>query len=230
MASRGLAAWAVLALLSSSALASLPLASPRDEIRAHVSGDFDALIRKWSVAPARSRTLAELKKISLDPLATERSRYIALMGAASLAKLEGRPEAIRPVLQRLKKDPSWVMRSASLEASAQALGAAGADALAVELLQDPALVVRSRAVDLISSPASAPALARAALDPRNHPGGRALWVPQKAIRALVRLDARQEIQMLARVLGQKNDPSLRRELAQASLTASGAPGTSKSLR
>lgn len=217
-----------LACLLCTLLATVAQASIRSDIQSNLSGDFGGLLRKWSDSSSRIRPLEELKTIALDEASSERSRYIALMGAASLAKLDGRPDAIHPVLQRLKKDPSWVLRSASLEASLQVRDPARTEALALELLTDPALVVRSRAVDLIASPASAPALARAALDPKNHPGGRALWVPQKAIRALVRLQAREELRAVVRQLGKRQDPSLRLELtAAAKIVNAREPGRAR---
>jgi hypothetical protein len=89
------------------------------------------------------------------------------------------------------------------------------------MLTDSALVIRTQAVDAIEAlrpPGSESALAAATLDPRNHHGGKALWVPQKALKALVRMGARDQAWALLPLLKNRQDLDLIRQTLSALAT------------
>lgn len=167
---------------------------------------FEPLLKQWN---SRYGTLAvePLLKLASDSKLSDADRYVSIMGAA---KLGGRE--IAPRLARLLKDPSWMIRNGTL----RALGALGHPDTAtgvLPLLKDPALVVRSEAVEVIQrlKPAGASqALIEVLKDERNYHGGKAQWVPQKALQALTRIQAREQAPELAFLLSRDADPALQR--------------------
>jgi HEAT repeat protein len=84
-----------------------------------------------------------------------------------------------------------MLRSAAL----RALGAIGASAdskAVLALLKDPALVVRTEAIETIlrlKPEGSVEALLETLEAPENYHGGKAQWVPQHALEALIQLKA-----------------------------------------
>ncbi len=188
-------------------------ASVIHQIEQQQSTDFSSLMKKWE-DPAQSPRFAELSRIATDRTHPERTRYIALMGAAQTARAARNPRPLESLLISLQSDPSWVIRSAVLRLAADPAHPpvdAQVRTIALKMLKDPALVIRTQAVAAIESlrPAGAEqALAEAALDARNHHGGKALWVPQKALQALIRLEAGPQAWSLLPLLDRKQDPAL----------------------
>src|SRR5262249_42054267 len=78
------------------------------EIRSHNSSHFEPLIGRWQVEYGTS-VFPILVQIAEDIKMPERSRYIALMGATKLGGT-----GAKPVLIKLLKDPSPIVRNASL--------------------------------------------------------------------------------------------------------------------
>lgn len=188
-------------------------ASVIQQIEEQKNTDFSSLMKKWE-DPAQSPRLGELKLIARDLSHPERTRYIALMGAAQAARASGANAALESLLLSLQSDPSWVIRSAVLRLAADPAHPTSdpkVRAIALKMLKDPALVIRTQAVDAIEAlrpPGAEQALADATIDSRNHHGGKALWVPQKAIQALVRLEAEAQAWSLLPLLEKKQDSRL----------------------
>jgi HEAT repeat protein len=204
-----------LLLCSSSLLAAIPGRSSLEEIQKYKSGDFSKLLQKWESTPQGNR-LDELLLLASNPTLSERSRYIALMGAAKLAQHPTKIQKLQKSLESLHEDRSWVLRSASLQVI-QTLPDQSTNpklrALALKSLKDRALVIRSQAVDVVvkfQSPEVTDALIDAALAKENHHGGKALWVPQKALRALAQLPAYSATRAwkLTELLAQKQNQEL----------------------
>jgi hypothetical protein len=202
-------------------------------IKSAAGNDFKGLIDRWSSAPSASQ-FQELLTIARDATRPERTRYIAWMGATAQAVRAGTERTeLEAALPQMARDSSWVIRSATLESLEQlgptTLTRGELARIPLRLLEDPALVVRSRAVDTVirlRPPGTQNALVAAALHPANHHGGKALWVPQKALRGLADLPRTAETQTLAEklapLLASGRDPAL------ASLVREAArPGASR---
>lgn len=192
----------------SSALGSPSIESQiRSDLQRRKSSDFSKMASDWK---KRFNTSAvdPLLKIADDRRLEDSSRYIAVMSAV---RLGGVPVAARIAV--LLKDPSWMLRSAALRSLAMLeAGAQGTQTLA--LLKDPALVVRTEAVDTVKKlrPAGAvSALVDTLENPSNYHAGRAQWVPQKALMALIELKAPASIaSRIAPLLKRTGDPDLQR--------------------
>lgn len=206
----------ILLLCSPSGFAAIPKQSALAEIQKSKSGDFSKLLKSWESSPHPAR-LDELLLLASNPALEERSRYIALMGAAKLANQPAKIRKLQNSLESLHRDPSWVLRSASLQVI-QGLTPQSQNqtlrTLALKSLKDKALVIRSQAVDVVAqfqSPESTDALIDAALAKENHPGGKALWVPQKALKAITLLPPNLKSTrawQLTPLLAQKQDQEL----------------------
>jgi HEAT repeat protein len=178
--------------------------SLESDIHLRKGGGFDALLARWEKQYGAS-AVAPLLKLAQDRALDDTDRYVALMGAA---KLGGVPGA--PLLVPFLKDRSWMIRSASLRALAALGNPATADAT-LPLLRDAALVVRVEAVEAVAKlrPAgAAEALVAALTRGENYHGGKAQWVPDHALRALVALGARETAPRLRPLLDHTGDPEL----------------------
>ncbi len=181
------------------------------DLKARSTRSFDGILKQWehqygtnAVDPLLA--IAESRK-NADP-----DRYVALMG---VARLGGR--AVAPQLTGFLKDPSWMLRSGSLRALSALKDETTAKAV-LPLLKDKALVVRLEAVQAIEKlrpVGAAEALAEAANDPANFHGGRAQWVPQRALAALVSMEAREAAPMLKPLLERTGDQELLRQAVLA---------------
>ena len=107
------------------------------------------------------------------------------------ARLGG--EKMTAVLHPFLRDPSWMMRTASLKIIAafeKTEDIRKFDGAVMKALLDPALVVRAEAISTLER-IKAPALEQALFDsleePSNYHRGIAQFVPQRALRALVKL-------------------------------------------
>jgi HEAT repeat protein len=169
----------------SRAPASIEAELSRDLASPKARGSFAALLRDWEDR-YQSDALDPLLRIASSSSRADADRYVALMAAAKI----GGTGAV-PRLTPFLKSPSWMLRSGAL----RALSAIGVDSVGpsiLPLLEDPALVVRTEAVEAVDRlrPSGAvPALLRALRSGANYHGGKALWVPQKAISALVAMSS-----------------------------------------
>jgi HEAT repeat protein len=155
------------------------------DLRTRTSASFDQMLERWEQRYA-SKAVEPLAEIARNEKSPDAHRYVAVMG---LARLAGRPAA--PVILPLLKDASWMVRSSSLQAL-RALDASEWGTQALPLLKDPALAVRAEAaltVAKLNPPGAVEALLSAIEDPANYHGGKAQWVPHKALDGLVTLQA-----------------------------------------
>jgi HEAT repeat protein len=155
------------------------------DLRTRTTASFEQILERWEQRYA-SQAIEPLVQIARNEKSPDAHRYVAVMG---LARLAGQPAA--PVIVPLLKDSSWMVRSGSLQAL-RALGANEWGAQAIALLKDPALAVRAEAaltVAKLNPPGAVEALLSAIEDPINYHGGRAQWVPHKALEGLVTLQA-----------------------------------------
>ncbi|MCM2279613.1 MAG: HEAT repeat domain-containing protein [Oligoflexia bacterium] len=182
------------------------------DIRTRQKGSaFEPLLKRWGTLYGAD-AVHPLVRMASNRALPDHERYIALMGAAKL----GGP-ATAPLLEKFFKDPSWMLRSATLRAYT-AFGLAGATRLKAEtvlpLLKDPALVVRMEAVEAVARlrPAGAVEALLSALERReNYHAGRAQWVPQRILQALRQLKATNAASRLLPLLDHKQDPSLQEQ-------------------
>ena len=185
-------------------LASLSEVSLQQDIAFFRGRDFFLLLKHWEQAYGDAAA-PTLLRVASDSQVAVTDRYIALMGATKL----GGPPLARELLPFLT-DPSWMIRSAALQALC-ILNDPTTGAAALPLLQDPALAVRKEAVKTVAKlkPAGAAgALVRAIFAAENYHEGKALWVPQAALEGLVTLKAYETSNALRPLLSHFNDPEL----------------------
>ena len=193
----------------------------RHELETSRGTSFGSLLRQWDQKYG-SKAVSPLLELAAMRSIRDSERYTALMGAA---KLGGHASA--PLIQPFLKDSSWMLRAGALRALS-ALRNPQTAASALPLLQDPALVVRLEAVEAVEKlhPAGAPeALVRAIENRDNYHGNKAQWIPQRALKALAGLKARETTPRLLPLLDRREDPELRR---QAILTLGALNGRSVS--
>jgi HEAT repeat protein len=159
---------------------------------------FETLAQNWE-RQYGTRAFQPLTTIATDPKNQDSDRYVAMMSAVKL----GGQSASSMLLGSLR-DPSWMIRSGALRGlSALDNPATGRDVL--PLLHDSALVVRVEAVEAIKilKPAGATAALLSAIeDPVNYHGGKAQWVPQRALGALADLKSTESAPYLLALLNQ----------------------------
>ena len=182
-----------------------PLAvSLRSDIATRKDASFETLLHRWQTRYG-TQAVDPLFSLAADSANPDADRYVALMGAA---KLGGYATSAR--VAHFLGDPAWMMRSGAIRLLT-AFQDKPSSARILSLLRDKALVVRLEAVSAVAKlrPAGAAnALVAAALDPNNYHGGKALWVPHRALDALAALDAREQAPKLAPLLTHENDPAL----------------------
>ena len=187
------------------------------QIQFQGSQGFASLIRQWESSYGTA-AVDPLLRIAKNASKEETKRYVALMGAAKLGGA-----SLSSEIETFLQDSSWMLRSAALRLIA-GFGNPSAGQAALPLLHDKALVVRAEAVETIRilKPAgSARALLSTLNDPENYHRGKALWVPQKALRALASMHASEvtsEIQAFLRSKQTQKDPELK-ELTQKTLSS-----------
>jgi HEAT repeat protein len=178
----------------------------RNDIRDRRSSTFDALLKRWQGSYG-TRAVPPLIKIAADRGTADPDRFIALMGAAKLGGTE-----MAPILTPFLKDRSWMIRSGALRALA-ALNDPRTAREVLPLLNDPALVVRSEAVDAVERlrpEGAVDALISTIEHSHNYHAGKAQWVPQKALAALVSLKAVEVAPKLRPLLRHELDPELQK--------------------
>jgi HEAT repeat protein len=172
---------------------------------------FDAIIKNWENRYG-SNAVTPLLQLAANKKNNDMDRYVAIMGAAKLGGTNVAP-SITPFL----KDRSWMIRNASLRALSALENKTTATAI-LPLLKDPALVIRSEAVDAIIKlrpDGAEDALIAALEDSKNYRAGKAQWVPQKALAALVQLKAVKAAPKLEPLLRHEKDPEIRQKAREA---------------
>jgi hypothetical protein len=181
------------------------------DLKARSTRSFDGILKQWEHQYG-TQAVDPLLAIASDKKNADPDRYVALMGVARLGG-----QTIAPKLTGFLKDSSWMLRSASLRALAALKSEAAAPSV-LPLLKDKALVVRLEAVQAIEKlrpPGAAIALASAANDPANYHGGKAQWIPQRALSALVSMEAREAAPLLKPMLERTSDPEILRQTVLA---------------
>jgi HEAT repeat protein len=176
------------------------------EINSNRDNSFSPLLEDWGNSYGTT-AVKPLLSIATSHNYTDRQRYIAIMGAA---KLGG--QAVANQVVALLKDGSWMIRSGALKAMA-ALKDKKTAPSALSLIKDPALVVRAQAIETTGAlrpPGAAQALLQAIQNKDNYHGGKAQWIPQRALQALADLNDASVVPQLRPLLDHKNDPDLQR--------------------
>jgi hypothetical protein len=167
---------------------------------------FEKLVKSWEEKYG-TQAFQPLLQIAADRKLQDTQRYVALMSATKM----GGSQTV-PVILPFLKDPSWMIRAAALRLLGH-FNAKSSGPQILPLLRDPALVVRSEAVEVIQTlkpEGAALALVSALENNENYHAGKALWVPQKALTALVSLQATEATPALTKLL---TNPALQRDLA-----------------
>lgn len=194
-------------LISSLAFAAPSTSTLKADLDARKSTSFAKIIDRWETEYGSS-AVKSLLKIAADKDAEDADRYIAILATA---KLGG--EATAPMLTPYLKDSSWMIRSATLKALSALQNPATADSV-VPALKDPALVVRLEAVyalETLKPSGAINALLDSLRDQNNYHRGKAQWVPQRALQALVKLKASSAAPQLRPLLDHQ-DLSFRKEV------------------
>jgi HEAT repeat protein len=202
--------------------AKIPVTTPmmtslKSDLATRNGTSFDHLLVRWE-RQYGVKAVEPLLSIAGDSKNPDADRYVALMGAARLGGYSSAPLFV-PFL----KDSSWMIRSASLRVLTALENAETAQAV-LPLLKDPALVVRLEAVNsaLKLKPVGVvPGLVDSLNDEANYHGGKALWVPQKAIEALVTLRAKEALPKLRPLLDRSTDPEFLAKTVDALDTLAG---------
>jgi hypothetical protein len=168
----------------------------KSDLQKRKGTSFGELVREWE-GKYWTSAFHPLMQIASDPKNSDADRYVAVMGAAKLGGAES-----APLFVPLLKDPSWMIRSAALRALTAFKLPQTADAV-LPLISDSALVVRAEAVEavkVLKPKGGVDALVSTLENPDNYHGGKAQWVPQKALSALVALQAKEAISKLVPIL------------------------------
>lgn len=141
--------------------------------------------------------VASLAAVAQDPNAPARQRWVAIR---ALGRIGGDPvrDALSPLLNA--SVPALRAATASALADAQIRGSA---ARIAELLQDPAIIVRSAAADalgIIRDEVAVTPLLEALEDPSNTYRGQSLWVRRHYVDALANIGSKAALGGLVRAL------------------------------
>jgi HEAT repeat protein len=184
------------AVLPSSVVNQQLVATLKADLKSRKTTAFDSILKGWQKKYG-PEAVGSLLHIAGDGKNVDPDRYIALMGAAKLGGIQA-----APLLLPFLKDPSWMVRSGTLRALS-ALQNERTSQQVLSLLRDPALVVRLEAVDAVKvlrPIGAADALVSVLENGANYHGGKAQWVPQRALVALGALRAKEVAPRIARVL------------------------------
>jgi hypothetical protein len=199
---------------------------PRSSIESSIRADlgkrtgtrFNALLEQWHRAHGTAAVPA-LLTIAADRKLSDSDRYIAVLATARLGGA-----ATAKNLSSYLSDHSWMVRTAALRALT-ALKDPATSAEVLKLLRDPALVVRNEAVvaaQTLRPTGTIDALIAATHDEKNYHRGKAQWVPQNALDALVKIGAPGNVaHRLLALLDRKSDEGLVKKTLQTLETLTG---------
>lgn len=181
----------------------------KKQIADYRQSSFEPLIQQIE-SQYGTESVLPLVEIAKNRAFQERHRYIALMAAAKIGGT-----ASSKWLSSLLSDRSWVVRSGTLRAL-RSTDDVEIASKSLDLLKDKALVVRLEAVDTVAhlKPKGwEQALLRVMDRPENYVRGRALWVPNRALKALKQCDDLKTVKTaivpkLKPLLGRSQDPEL----------------------
>jgi hypothetical protein len=183
----------------------------KKEIWSRESSSFELLMQKFETRYG-NKAMVPLLRIASDVRNEDSDRYVALMSAAKLGGAH-----CAPMFVRFLKDKSWMIRSGALRTLKAFKNPKTAYAV-LPLLKDPALVVRTEAIEAIEAlhpPNAIKELVSALHESSNYHAGKAQWVPQKALAALLKLNADSKIAIqLQPLLHHEKDPELQRQTIQ----------------
>lgn len=140
--------------------------------------------------------------IAFDSKNSMSLRWQAVMAAAEV----GGKKSI-PVLMKAVEHDLWYMRNAALVALNQVSPAEG-QKIAQKLLKDPALVVRSAAVETLAENSTLEVrdLLWNELDQKyNFKGQQSLWIRHQIVEALAKNPEKYELELFARILSDKDE-------------------------
>lgn len=206
-----------LALLSSEARADIPSRTTLEiEINANTSSSFQELLSSWQ----KKYGIHAINPLFVIASSTDadRSRYIAILGAARLGG-----QAIAPRIVPFLKDRSWMIRNAALKSLA-ALKHPKTVSAVLPLLHDPALVVRVEAIETVRAlkpPGAVPALLQVLHNQENYHFGKSQWAPLRALQAIAAIGDKSVAPELAPLLDHQIDPPLQRAAISALQTLTG---------
>ncbi|MGE4105968.1 MAG: HEAT repeat domain-containing protein [Bacteriovoracia bacterium] len=172
----------------------------RDLKTRNAESSFKDLVAEWEYQYG-PKAVAPLIKISSDQKQDDTHRYIALMAAARLGG-----DGAAPLIEPFLTDRLWMLRTAAIRTLSGLSRNREVSKKIVQALRDKALVVRSEAVQAVEriypkgDREAIAALMETVRDSSNYHRGKAQWVPQKAVEALVRLADGKQNQQIARSL------------------------------
>lgn len=212
-------------------LSSQSFAAPKNTVRATIHDSINHR-ESFSALPAKIagqhglNAVSELQAIALDEKESDEARWVALF---TLSKLTGRNAST--VIKKLMNAKSWMLRDAAVK-NAAALGAIELREDVESKLSDPALIVRTSAVDALNalnSTASAPKLIRALDDMKNFAGKKPLWIHDHILDTLVKFDYKPAIPALVDFMEKtKGDVKMLPKTLQALQSLTGKNFASKS--
>lgn len=182
----------------------------------------------WSSLHARhgAKAIEGLIAIANNEQERDELRWASLFGIARMTGKQG-----LKVIGKFTTNRSWLMRDASLKVFA-ALDAKEMAPQIETALKDPALVVRTTAVDVIGHlklHASAPKLIEALFDPLNYRREKPLWIHNHILATLRELRYTEASQKLVELLEAKKDHDLRGQIVATLESLTGKNFSGKSL-
>ncbi len=150
--------------------------------------------------------LSPVLKILADETERDEVRWATIFGVARMAGKKS-----YGLLSKYSRHKSWVLRDASL----RAMAALEARELSADIQRaaftDPALVVRTTAVDVIGHlklKSAAPQLIEAISDPRNYRRGKSLWISDHILAVLKDWRHKPAVPALVEILEKSTDTRL----------------------
>lgn len=176
----------------------------------------DVRVREMLALPVFNRELIaksfpDSELSAVENLAFSENESMATRWRALMFRVKKDPSTSKAFLNRAKTSPVWYLRSASLVASSIVSTDFAYD-VAVELLQDPAMVVRSasaKALGDLQRPAATRFLEKELNSPRNFRNGQSLWVRRQIADSILKLNPHYPPQKVSAWL-EDQDPQLRK--------------------
>lgn len=199
----------------------------RKDLKLRKSASFEFLTEHWKKTHG-THVIRPLLALAKEVNESDFDRYIAIMG---LARIGGKEVA--PWILPFLNDRAWMVRIGTLRAL-MFLNYSKAGSQIISMLRDPALVVRREVVIVIEKlhlKAGIQPLVQTLKDKKNFHKGRAQWVPNRALKALIELKAPANISKdLRHLLEYQQDPGLLRETVTTLDQLNGQKTSTRSLK